>query len=1540
MNRQVIKNRIRKVLAYTVTAVLFLIISAFLVLQIPPVQNYLISHYLKDFTKATGFPSTIGSFSMLWFDRLELVDVKIYDPEGHKMISADRILVNFKISNLMEERNINIDGVFVDSAHVYLTKINSGDTVRDLNINIFINRINQNFASGSGGGKSPRINIGEAFLNQSQFTYINQDQDSIKGFDYNHFSLAVDEGQLKSFVVLGDTIEFDVRTLIAEDLKTKFGIKQLSTFFRISQQSMEFLGMDLKAGESVISDTVIFRYGHQRDLEHFVSKVRIHANLKNTLIDPRDLALFAPGVERINQLIQVSGAVNGRVDKFKFTKMDLQFGNTRLMGSLDMDGLPEINETFINLNVRNSKLDPDDLSFILDERVLKRLRPMGLVGMNGQFLGYPSDFVANGSFSGKLGAIRSDINFKVNEKDFDRSTYSGKLSLVNFDVGRYLNDTTYFQKVNLDGKVSGSGLTQRTADFQLTGNVSSIGIYGYNYSNIVTDARFASGLFRGMVEVNDPNLQLRTRGSIDLREGRNQIRIRAQLDTANLQPLHLSREPAFIQVGLIADISGLSLDSLKGTASFTGLQVGYRNQWLKLDRIFVDAQRDVNTRSFKVESSVADVEVKGNFHYSDISRDVQMLTKEVALNIRNNKAEIENYYDQKKYKPKSYSANVAITLKDIEPLTDLLNVNLELSKNTSIEGRFTSGNTTILNVYTQFDSLRYNGMTFLKNETDITVSKISDSTSVLAMATVSSGSQEINKNLKLKNLLTEAIWNKQHIDFSIDTDQEGSTNAARLKGALDFMRDSTVITMSPSALKLLERDWMFAPGNFISVQGKDWRFHQLALTNAEQSVSLDGLVSPDPTKVVSLQLEKLDLSLLDVLSKNKFKGIANARIDVTSFYKDPMVFNDILISELTVNDFLVGNIQGVNKWDTLNRKFDIDLFIDRNDKRIVDLDGTYNPTNTKNALDIVAKLDKAEIKLLEPFLKDIFSQMGGTVSGNFTIKGPLNAPLIDGEGVVNQGQLMVNYLKTMYRITGIVGLTPTSIYFKDIELTDVFRNKGRLEGTISHNNFFSMFVDLKANFKSLQVLNTTVKDNNLFYGQAYATGDLTFYGPISNLKITSNARTEKKTSVYIPIGGSSSIEKKDFITFVDFRDSTATKTIQTDLKKKIDLTGLTFDLNLDVTPDAYCEIIFDQKAGDIIRGRGNGDIKLQLDTKGEFNMFGPFEFTEGWYNFTLYDIINKEFEIKKGSRISWYGDPYLGIININASYNQQASLAPLVTDDAATLPQVKRKYPVQVLLTMEGQMLSPQMKFDIIAEDLPQNIPNPNGTAVNLDLAFTVFKNKLDDQELYRQVFSLIVLKRFSPPDAFDASGSVGNSVSELLSNQLGYWMSQVDENLEFDVDLGSFDENSFNTFQLRVGYRWKRLRVTADGTFNSQGNNPADVSQRTPSSVAGDWTVDYMLTPDGKLRVKMYSRTSQNTVLGSVNNQSVLTTGASLIHTQSFNELRDLWRSSRDKRVKEEEKKKQEEKEEDKKESQKDNEQVVAPNKDAIKEDEDGGRE
>jgi predicted nucleic acid-binding protein len=1505
MNRQVIKNRIRKILAYTFTSVAFLLISAFLILQIPSVQDSLIDRYLGNFSNSIGFTTTVKHFRLLWFDRLELEDVSVLDPASNEMIAARRIVINFKLSQLFDKQDINVDGVFLEKARVLFTKIPESDTSRDLNINIFIARINALYASQSTStGRSPRINIGEAVLEESQFSYVDQFRDSIStGFNYNQFTFDIDEGQLQNFLILGDTTQFQVNTLLATDRQSHLAIRELSTFFRLSQQSLEFTGLNLRANESIISDSIVFTFNGQRELSDFIEKVTIHGTLKNTLIQPKDLALFAPEVSRMTQPIRLNGIFNGKVNDFTFTNMEVTTGNTVLRGSLDMEGLPDINETFIILNLKNSRLEFGDLSFVINQNFMNRLTPLGRVALDGQFLGYANDFVAKGNFSGTLGNITSDINFKVNEKDFERSVYSGALQMQNFDLGTYLNDTLNFQRVTLDGKIKGSGLTLTTADFTLNGKVKSIGIRNYNYSNIETNARFASQLFNGRFKIDDPNLQFNARGSVDLRKGINRIQVQAQIDTALLHNLNLTTKRIFLHTAVDMNTKGLHLDSLTGTADLKDFTIHYNENHLNLPTIHIDAEKKENLRSIQIQSTLIDAEAHGNFLLTDISKDIQKLIREILLNIKNDKQAISDYYSTQTYKPKSYETFFTIDLKNVSPLVDLLAVDLLVSGNTRVEGKFSSGYTSILQAYSTIDSLAYNKALFIDTETEFTASKIADSTSVLAMAFVHSERQVLNKNLKTKNLVAEAIWNKNHIAFGLDADQEEQTNYVRLKGEVEFMKDSTQLRMLPSTINLLNKDWQIDPNNSITVYRKTIDVQDLLVRHEDQFVLFNGALSEDPSEKLSLQVSNLDLSILNPLTGRDISGRLEAMFDLNNYYGDPYVQNDLSIDSLTIDNFLIGDIVGKNQWDTLERKFIIDFYIDRNAARIVNVNGFYNPSRENNPLDIIAKLEKANLKIIEPFFDDIFSNIGGSVTGDYRITGKLESPAIVGEGEVTNGQIMINYLKTLYHFTGTVGMSPNSIYFKNIELTDILNNKGKLNGTITHQNFASTRINIDASFRSLQVLNTTQKDNSLFYGQGYATGDLNIFGPVSNLKFTSNAKTDKNTRIFIPIGGVTSTEQKDFIKFVSFTDSTFQRNLSDKISTKLDLTGITLDFNLEVTPDAFCQIILDLKAGDIIYGRGNGEIQLQLDTKGEFNMFGPFEFTEGRYNFTLYDIINKEFEIKKGSRITWFGDPYLGNLDIHASYNQLASFGPIISNQTiATSPQLRRKYPVQVLLGLTGPMLTPEIALDIVTGDLPATI-TVNGESVRLQFEFQAFKNKLDEQELKRQVFSLIILRRFSPPESFNTSGSdVMNSVSELFSNQLSNFVSQVDENLEVDVDFSRMDEEQFNTFQLRLSYTFLngRLRITRDGTYYSNQNNGTPANNQNISNIAGDWTVDYLLTPDGKLKVKMYNRTNFNPVFNAATSSSSVTTGVSLTHTQSFNELKDLWRSARNKRKKE----------------------------------------
>jgi hypothetical protein len=1529
MNRQVIKNRFRKILAYTVTGVTFLLISAFLTLQIPAVQESLIDRYLGNFSKVTGFTTTVSDFRLLWFDRLELEDVVIRDPASNQMVRAKSILINFKLAQLLRQQDINIDGIFLDSAYVFVTKIPEYDTATNLNINVFIHQINKNYGGSGTTGRSPRINIGEAILNSSQFSYVDQERDSVRtGFNYNHFTVDIDEGELQNFLILGDTTQFNVRTLIAADHETKFTIKQLSTFFRLSQQSMEFIDLDLKAGNSTISDSIIFTFNGQQELSDFIDKVQIHARLDNTIIQPKDLAHFAPDAERLTQPIKLSGVFIGKIHNFKFTEMEVGMGNTTLRGSVDMEGLPDINETFIILELKNSRIDFTDFAFAINPNAMERLTPMGRVTLSGQFLGYTNDFVAKGDFAGRLGEITSDINFKVNEKNFNLSEYSGALVMRNFDLGQYLKDTINFQKVTLDGKIKGKGLNAQVADFTLNGKVSSIGIKNYNYTNIETNARFAKELFNGYLKINDPNLEFAAVGSVDLRKGHDLVRVQAHLDTAILHNLNLTSKRIFLHSNVDVNIKGLELDSISGAVDLRNFKIDYNNNSLSLANIHLNAERTDQNRTVNLQSTLVDAQLKGNFLLSDISKDINKLVKEIILNIKNDEQAIRKYYETENYRPKSYETDFWVRLKNVDPIVQLVNTDLLVADNTLVEGNFKSGYTTILQVYSSIDSLAYNKSLFVDSDLELTVSKIADSTNVLAMASVNSDHQVINKNFRTRNLVTEAIWNENHIDFGIDADQDGQPNYVRLKGAIDFLRDSTQIRILPSTIKVLNEDWDVDPNNVITLTRKNMMIQDLRIRNSNQFLLVNGTLSPDPSKVLVMEVSEFDLSVIRSIIGRPISGRLDAMFELSNFYKDPFVQNDIKIDSLTLDNFLIGDIRGQNHWDTLENRFQINFFIDRNKNRIVNVYGAYVPSKEQSPLDLRAKLENANLKIIEPFFDDIFSNIGGTITGDYRISGKLEAPAFLGEGEVKDGKIMVNYLKTLYDFTGTVGLSPNSVYFKNIDLVDILRNRAKLNGTITHNNFRETRINVDTEFRNFQVLNTTQRDNSLFYGQGYATGELNIFGPVANLKFTSKARTDKNTRIFIPIGDDADVEKKEFIKFVNFRDSTFQKDIAAKITNKLDLTGITMDFNLDVTPDAYCEIILNAQAGDKIRGRGNGEIQLQLDTKGEFNMFGPFEFTEGWYTFTLYDLINKEFEIKRGSRITWYGDAYGGQLDLSATYNQQASFAPIVLDaEIRSAPQLRRKYPVQVLIKLDGPMLSPLINFDIVATDLPQSIAIENGTPIRLAFEFQAFKNKMDEQELKRQVFSLIVLRRFSPPESFNTTGSdVINSVSELFSNQLSNFVSQVDENLEIDVDFSRMDEEAFNTFQLRLSYTFLngRLRVTRDGTFytsNSNNSDPND-TQANLSSLAGDWTVDYMLTADGKLKIKMYNRTNINPILNTIGSQNSVTTGVSISHTQTFNELSDLWKSLKSKNQK-----------------QNNNEQTDSKtNKNATKEDDDGG--
>ncbi|HAS44964.1 MAG TPA: translocation/assembly module TamB, partial [Microscillaceae bacterium] len=431
-------------------------------------------------------------------------------------------------------------------------------------------------------------------------------------------------------------------------------------------------------------------------------------------------------------------------------------------------------------------------------------------------------------------------------------------------------------------------------------------------------------------------------------------------------------------------------------------------------------------------------------------------------------------------------------------------------------------------------------------------------------------------------------------------------------------------------------------------------------------------------------------------------------------------------------------------------------------------------------------------------------------------------------------------------------------------------------------DYFSNFLmALNGEFRNLQVIDKIPLPNESFYGKAFASGNLKVTGYIDNLvELKVNASSEKGTRLYMPLDGYTDVSQKSYIEFVNLKD---TLKKEENTIKKVNLNGLKMDFNLDLNENAQFEIIFDKQAGDLIRATGNGKLNVEMDEEGDFSIFGDYVISKGTYNFTLLNLINKGFDINAGSKVSFIGDVYDSDIDIRAKYLRQVSLLPLLNLDQLENPQnpeYRRRYPVNVLLNLQGKLLNPEIKLDLDLGDA-NRIPDPVLSNAFRSVAATI---QTDEQERNRQVFSVLVLQRFSPRNSFGGLGAAtGSSLSELLSNQLSNWVSQVDKNLELTLDL---DPSALDAAQLNVSYSLfdGRLRISREGGFTNTQN------QTDVASVVGEWTLEYMLSPDGRFRAKMYNKNNQGLLNNvSLTNATTTTAGFSLLYTESFSSLGDL---------------------------------------------------
>ncbi|WP_234994476.1 translocation/assembly module TamB domain-containing protein [Pedobacter caeni] len=1389
------------------------------------------------------------------FKSVVLENLLVLDQQKDTLLNTPKLMVDINQLSL-EKRVIDVNTVQLNDGIFFLKSYKDEST----NLDFIIDYFDSGPPPVKKKKKKPyKITFDRVILNNINFKYKNLKIDTImKGVNFEDVHLSNLNGIFEKLNTSDHIIQADIKNLTFKE-KSGFYLKNLTAFTTVDTNKIELQKLLLETNHSKLQDYFKMSFNRFKDFNDYVNKVRMKANFKNSHIASRDVSFFTSELDQMNLNLDVDGQITGLVNNLRAKKLAIKAGKaTHIKGDFALKGLPVLKETFMDLKIEMAGTNKQDLDLLLTgitgkkaKQIPKIVSKFGNVNFNGSFTGFQNDFIAYGEFKTKLGRLVSDVNMKIDKKG--TPSYSGNVKTYDFNLGDLIDEST-LGRITASLNVKGRGTEIKSLYEKLDGDIDYIDFNNYRYRNVNIDGTFEKKYFDGSLKIDDKNVKLNFDGGVNLNGKLPEFNFKADIKKARLRALKLYKDSLQVDASFSTNFSGTNLDNIQGSLLVQHIQLNNVKGIYYIDSIQLNANGIGKDRTLAINSDILDASIKGQYDLNTLPSYFKALAKTYIPSL---KAEIVNYKDQ------IFQFNLKI--KKFEPVAQLLAPGLEIEDQAIFIGNFDSQKkTATVNGFVK--KLKYDGIIVNNIIVD-------ENTSVNQLqAIITSDRVDINDSLYIKNVNISNILRNDSLTLNVKLANSDDANSLDLNGLVEFATDTVGrVSILPSILKINNEDWKIQEKVRISFHEGKTQINNFDLSNGHQLLKIDGILSKDPEDLLLVGFEKFDLETLNPFVKGlgvKLSGHLNGETKLYQVLKSPRISDNITIDSLSFNNTYIGSLTDTSSYHKANNLINIYTTIEALDKETLRARGSVDLE--KKELDVQLRLDETELAVLEPFVKKLVSKLKGNISADLTVKGPFEKPAINGEVAFDKGKMTINYLQTAYTLNDQVVIDNSVIKINDLKLVDVDNNQAIANGTVDLNNIDNPTIDVVVKAKNFMALNTTEKDNPVYYGQAYGTGTFIFKGPTNRMFIDIDAKTEKGTVFNLPLNSSETISSKDFITFVS-KDTTKT------VKKQTSFDGLTMNLKLDVDPNSVANIF--TSLGNL-SGRGNAtDLTLKINSLGDFDMSGDYIIENGSFDFTAQEVINKKFNIRQGGTIRWTGNPTAAQIQLKAIYALRTGLGDLYT--AANRDQSNNKNErvlTEVEMGLSGLLLKPDIKLDIFF---------PSNPAIKEEMQ--AYFN--DSNNLNLQALSLIIRRSFAPGTGNEDLGKqltsgVTSTATELLFNQLNNVLSSL--NLDFvDFNVRSLTEAnaSFRLFNDRV--------ILNAGIVNRGGTNDLSLSGFTRNNVGGEVEILGLIKKDGTLIGKVSNKppTQQTIFTASGINQNNNVTSLGLVYTQQFDSFREFLR-------------------------------------------------
>ncbi len=1466
---------VRSVAFTAIMTVVALIAIIYISVSIPSVQNRLKNCAERELSAFLGGRVTISDLDILPFTELRLHGVSIYTPSGNRCISVGRIGAGIDLWTLVSTGEIEIAYAEIISLDA---KITQAAKDAPLNIQFIIDAL-----SGKDKKKPPtkfKVVLHNVVIRKSSLSfdrsYISAIEDS-KCFDFNHVALSDFRADIALPLIANDDFMVDVRR-VAFSEKSGLLVKSLTVKAHITPKEISFQDFVLKTANSTlsVSDQQIGLEGYA-DIKDALSSQQRMVVIEAAPLYLSDFSAFLPELSAFDTPFSLLAEVNGNLENmhlnhFSFNERGGVCG-VELEG--DVSGVSNPSTMRANVERLSVNVSAAQISNIcsvlppLSDKVMSMVGALGDVGVDavGRFDLSESDVVASAEIHSSIGDVVASGDVRWSKRGVSANKLT--VSTESFDIGDLLGiEALGLLSLETSGSLS---LRGKQVEGVAQIDVPYIDYKGSRIENLTAKVSKTGDALSAYLEAMDKAAEMTA--ELDCRFAGENSDWKADVDVKRVMPAiwgigkFVSSD---VMSGILSvDLHGNSLDNISGLASITDFE--YKGaKAFSIDNIDISSELDSGYRSYSIDSDFISGDVSGVFHPADM---VAMVRNIASYTLP---AFVPPVADSD-YTGQAVKFNFKIERADA--FYSLLGASVRPGVPVLITGSIDGSDRTA--------GLSLSAPYLIKGRDKL----IKDTELTLLMSEKQPAKVGLRTLFPLKNdrahfdVSVSAIDN--HADTRLNWTMEGNhSNKGTVGLALDFekrlMDNALAIDayLHDSGFSINGSDWNVSPAT-VFYSAKSLEIVGLRISHGLQFVDVSGRASDNPLDVITARLAGVDLEyVFDILNINHvdFGGVATGTARVCNLFTSaPVAMTDgLFVKNLAYNGCVLGDGDLEGHWDNEQKMVAINADISGPDNSSATVRGGVYVARDSLSFDFHA--DKLNIKFLQPFMDGFTSSVSGKASGDVKLYGTFSDIDLGGRVYADTITMKVDYTNVYYSGADSVFFSPGKISIPHMRLYDRYGHSCELRGEVRHNFLHDATFDFDmTGARRLLVYDTNQKMNPQWFGRVFADGSARLRGLPGLVSLNINMSTADNSEFTIVLDETQTAIDYTFLTFSDRRkeqslaedtvvsfEDSFKKSFSESVEERPDVFAL--GLAIDVTPGAELILVMDPKAGDKIRANGSGALQMHYDSDSDdFTLYGKYTLERGDYNFSLQDLILKNFKIQEGSSISFNGDPLAGLLDITAAYRVNTNLTDLDRSFSSDHDLNRTSVPVDALLMVTGDIHSPEIKFDI---DLP---------TVTSDVERKVRSIISTEDMMNRQVIYLLALNRFYTPEytAAEQGGEFASVASSTLSSQIQNIVGSLTDKFSVAPSFKS-GKSDFSDMEVDVALSSSLFdnRLLLNGNL---GYRDRSTSQTT---FIGDFDLEYLLSRDGRLRLKAYNHFND----ASYYLKSALTTqGIGIIYRKDF---------------------------------------------------------